>query len=301
MKKKRIICFVLLVCVLAAAFHLLQPRSLGIAYRVSGGQNEMIILGSIHVGSKAMYPMNRELQNAIRNADILVFECDTDSEEARRLTQEMMFYPDLDALSNHISPETRRQLSLASQKVGLNDGLFESMKPWAVTSMLSLEDTSTQMGGATTELGVESVVKKLAKGKPKLYLETVEEQLGMMDAFSPALQDYLLQTACETIIEEKGEEDLSSWPLWWVDGNADAFAKSYLKSQENEKEPALAQEYHNSLITLRNQKMAKKLADLLETGNDKQYFVTIGLMHLVLPDDSVLRELENMGYQVEAI
>jgi len=301
MKKKRIICFVLLVCVLAAAFHLLHPRSLGIAYRVSGGQNEMIILGSIHVGSKAMYPMNRELQNAIRNADILVFECDTDSEEARRLTQEMMFYPDLDALSNHISPETRRQLSLASQKVGLNDGMFESMKPWAVTSMLSLEDTSTQMGGATTELGVESVVKKLAKGKPKLYLETVEEQLGMMDAFSPALQDYLLQTACETIIEEKGEEDLSSWPLWWVDGNADAFAKSYLKSQENEKEPALAQEYHNSLITLRNQQMAKKLADFLETGNDKQYFVTIGLMHLVLPDDSVLRELENMGYQVEAI
>ena len=167
--------------------------------------------------------------------------------------------------------------------------------------MLSLEDTSTQMGGATTELGVESVVKKLAKGKLKLYLETVEEQLGMMDAFSPALQDYLLQTACETIIEEKGDEDLSSWPLWWVDGNADAFAKSYLKSQENEKEPALAQEYQNSLITLRNQKMAKKLADLLETGKEKQYFVTIGLMHLVLPDDSVLRELENMGYQVEAI
>ena len=34
---------------------------------------------------------------------------------------------------------------------------------------------------------------------------------------------------------------------------------------------------------------------------EKKIFVTVGLLHLVLPEDSVLGELKAMGYQVEQV
>lgn len=301
MMKKRIILLALVVCLALAALYALQPQSRGIAYRITDGKNEMIVLGSIHIGSKAMYPLNHELRDAIRQADALVFECDTDSPEVKQVTQEMMFYSGEERLSDHISAETRAHIAQTAQKIGMDDALLETMKPWAITSMLSVEDTSAQMGRATAERGVERVVRKKGANKPHLYLETAAEQLSLMDRFSPELQEYLLETACEAILTGTSDEDLQNWPKWWAEGKAEAFADSYLKSQQAEKKPELAKEYHHSLITIRNQHMAQKLDELLQQGEGKRYFVTIGLMHLVLPDDSVLRELENMGYQVEAI
>ena len=79
--------------VLAAAVgahQLAQEPGHGIFYRVSGGKNEMFLLGSIHVGSRDMYPMSSFVQQALRRADVLVFECDTASQEARAETARLM-------------------------------------------------------------------------------------------------------------------------------------------------------------------------------------------------------------------
>ena len=59
------------------------------------------------------------------------------------------------------------------------------------------------------------------------------------------------------------------------------------------------EEYHQALVTGRNRHMAQELVRMLEEDGSHSFFVTIGLMHLVLPQDSVLFELEQMGYTVE--
>ena len=61
----------------------------------------------------------------------------------------------------------------------------------------------------------------------------------------------------------------------------------------------LAREYHAALVTERNMRMARQMAQWLEGENT--CFVTLGLLHLVLSGDSVLRCLEEMGYTVERI
>ena len=40
---------------------------------------------------------------------------------------------------------------------------------------------------------------------------------------------------------------------------------------------------------------------MLEFEKQSRFFVTIGLMHLVLQEDSVLTELEKLGYTIEQI
>ena len=149
------------------------------------------------------------------------------------------------------------------------------------------------------------MVRRQGRGKEVHYLETVQEQLGLMENFSAALQEYLLESACKAVLEPESasgtEQDMEYWPSWWREGNAQVFADSYVISLSKETSPELAQEYHQALMTVRNERMAERLKAMLESNEPHSYFVTVGLMHLVLPQDSIVKLLQNMGYTVEQI
>lgn len=309
MKKQRLVRIVSILSVLFSALVLasaLLPdeESTGILYRVSGGRQNMYLLGSIHVGSKEMYPFGDAIQQALKEAEMLVFECDTQSAEAADVTARMMRY-DGQTLGDHVSAACMTSVKSVAQKLGYDMEAFETLKPWAVTSLLSMDTLSAEMGTKdvheAASLGVETMVRKQVGNKPVFYLETAQEQFSMLDSFSPELQEYLLVSACEAILspETAVDEELAMWPDWWKSGNARTFADSYLAGLAREEKPELAFEYHDALITGRNHSMAQKLQTLLE--GDNSCFVTVGLMHLALPEDSILTELEAMGYQVEKI
>lgn len=300
--------WLVLILVLTSIVALLpHGNSQGVLYRVSGGENEMYLLGSIHIGSREMYPFGQSIQKAILQADALVFECDTQSERAMADTRSLMQYAAGDELAAHVSAECMEKLSRVAEKAGYDMTALERLKPWAITSLFSMETLAAQMGtgdvSQASKLGVENAVHRYEKEKRILYLETASEQLGLMDAFSPSLQEYLLEDACNAILEpEKAlDEDLRHWPEWWKTGNAQAFAETYLRGLEKEERPELTREYHETLMTRRNRSMAQSLAQMLEDSEIGDSFVTVGLMHLVLPNDSILDELQQMGYQVEKI
>ncbi len=290
-----------------AAQQLAQGTSQGIFYRVSGGKNEMFLLGSIHAGSRDMYPMSAEIRETIRKADTMVFECDTTSPEAQQTTAQMMKSDT--PLTDAISKSCCAKLEQAAEKLGYPMDSFEHLKPWAVTSTLTLAAAAQEMESgsskAASALGVENMVRRQSNGKQVLYLESVQEQLGLMENFPPALQEYLLDSACQAVIDPGNvsgtDADVERWPEWWKEGDAQAFADSYLMGLTKETAPELAQEYHQALMTGRNRRMAQNLQILLEHDEPHSYFVTVGLMHLVLPGDSVVAELEAMGYRIEQI
>ena len=289
------------------AVQLARPESKGIFYRVTGGKNDMFLIGSIHVGSREMYPMSSEILNAIDNADVLVFECDTTSIEAQNATARLM--TSAIPLSERVSSVCLEQVKKAAEKLGYSMEYLEMLDPWAVTSMMSVATAASEMDSGSsrtaTSLGVENMVRKRVENQSTAYLETVEYQLGLLEDFSPELQEYLLMSACQALLEPDGiqgmDQDIEMWPVWWHDGNAQAFADSYRKGLEKEASPLLAREYHQSLLVRRNRHMALKLQQMLEDDENQRYVVVVGLMHLVLPDDSMIAELQAMGYQVEQI
>ena len=277
---------------------LLRQESLGIVYRVSGGESEWYILGSIHVGGDGMYPLGSAVRQAIEKADVLLFECDTESEEAQAETAALMAYPEGDDLFDHISEACQAEVARAAEHAGYSLDKLRGLKPWAVTSMLSLKATSQAMGSG--QPGVETMVRRAGRQKKTAYLETNAEQLSTLEGFSPELQEYLLESACrETMGDSPSVQHLQKWPQWWAEGNAQAFAEAYEQEQREEAEPELAREYHEALITRRNRRMAQRLDQWLR--GDQNGVATIGLMHLVLPGDSVLAELEAMGYTIQKI
>lgn len=300
----------LLAGVLAAATAVNQiskKPSQGIFYRVNGGKNTMYLLGSIHVGNRQMYPMSQTILTAIDNADVLVFECDTTSDEAKNATVQKA-RSDI-PLSKVLGEGCFSKLQNTADKLGYSMENFEYLKPWAVTSTLTVAAAAQEMDAGNsrtaTALGVENAVRKRIGDQKISYLETAEEQLALLEAFSPELQEYLLSSACDAILHPessaKANDDVDLWPEWWRTGNANAFAESYQNSLRQEANPVFAQEYHQSLVVARNRKMAGKIQDLLENEEAHTSVITVGLMHLVLPQDSIITMLTEMGYQVEQI
>lgn len=306
MKKKTLVLVLAIISAMAVLMFIRMsvPESQGILYRVTGGKNELYILGSIHVGTRDMYPFSTQILSALREADTLIFECDTESEQSAQAMQSMILLPNGEILSDKISLQTSEMVDKAACKLGYASSALQSLKPWALTSMFTTQSAAIQMktsGKKAAAMGVEEMIRREAGSKTTIYLETVEEQLGLMDGFSPELQDYLLQSACKAILEEATDDELALWPQWWRDGNAEAFAHHYFSDLQKESNPELASEYHSALMTTRNRQMAQKLAQLMEDETHGECFAVVGLMHLVLSGDSILHELEQLGYQAEKI
>ena len=279
-----------------------QTPAQGICYRVTGGRNQMVLLGSIHVGGPEMEPYGAHIREAMEAADVFVFECDSGDAEAALLSRQMMLYTEGE-LKQNLSEDSWQLLEAACQKAGLRAENLNRYRPWAVTSMLTTRAAAEQMGARNSRhaasLGVEEIVEKQAEGKQIAYLESAAAQLKLMDDFSPALDEALLRQSCDAVLDPKENTQLANWPLWWRDGNAKAFADEYLADKSLPEE--LLSEYHTALVTIRNRSMAETLQSMLESEEPHTYFVTVGLMHLVLPGDSIIAELEKQGYQVEQV
>ena len=304
----RVLCLVASVCLMLSGCAAAEG-STGILYRVTGGKNELALLGSIHIGNESMYPVGSHILEALEASDMLIFECDTESDAAQKATLSMMSYPVGDSLKAHVSDECYELLEQTAQKTGYPMAYLNALKPWAVMSMLSLESTYALLGTRdirqAMELGVETQISRMADGKPKAWLEETQRQLDMLEGFSAGLQEYLLIDACRAILtpeEARGTDaDMRLWPQWWYDGNAEAFAESYAGEMASEQRQDLLAEYQQALVTERNVYMAQRLSQLLEADEPHSYFATIGLLHLVLPGDSVICELEKLGYTVTRV
>ena len=280
----------------------------GIMYRITDGDTTLYLLGSIHVGNEEMHPFGTDIQSAMEESDIFIFECDAKTSEAVSIINHMMVYQDGTVLADVISEPLYAKLNTVWKQKNFRPLSLDGLKPWAVTNMLSQEAVVAEFGVQSLETaqkyGVDESVRAFADNNKKAlrYVETMQEQLAMMDGFSPALQEYLLNEALDLIAEPSMatgmNAELALWPVWWKAGNATAFAESFARSYEHMQDAALLEEYYTALIGRRNSHMAAELDRILKENPGSTCFATIGLLHVVLPDGSIPEHLQSLGYDV---
>lgn len=283
--------------------------SLGILYHVTGGKSDMYLLGSIHIGNEAMYPFGGEIEAAMAAADTFVYECDTTSQAAVEQVRERMKLPQGQTLREALGEGLYQTVGDTCAAIGLDSRVLDGIKPWAVVNTLAVFASAAELGSQdisqALSLGVETAVSAYAQqnGKSVVYLETLDQQLSMLEGFSEKLVGYLLTDECDAILNPDSarglDASIASWPAWWREGQADTFAQQYLRNYIEPGYEDECAEYHRKLVTQRNAFMADRLAELLTDGHS--YFVTVGLMHLVLPEDSIVALLQQKGYTVERV
>jgi uncharacterized protein YbaP (TraB family) len=285
--------FLLWLAALLLVAHAEAANDRGLVFSARRGDAQIILLGSIHLGNAAVYPLRREILDAYRQADTLVVELDIDRVAPERMAAWMTahgMYPAGETLRDHLQPDTWERLGAYLRQAGLAPELFQQYRPGILVNLLTMSQLT--QGGLSTELGIDQFFLNTARkdGKPVVELETAEDQLAILVSMPNA--DAMINAT----LDELNHLDEASNALFdaWKRGDGIALEKEVNKAF-NLGDPATA-EFFERIFTQRNRAMSERIDAMSREGN--QLFVVIGAGHL-LGEHGVAALLEQRGYLVQ--
>lgn len=259
-------------------------------YKLESTSATVYLLGSIHVASESLYPLDKRIDRAFEEADTLVLETElTPTAKARgaRLMQDVGLYKAPDSLDAHLDAETRAALQAALEARGLPAAAVKMMRPW----LLSLTLTVAQLDalGYRAELGIDEHFRARAARKHIASIETIEQQVALFrDMPEPAQLAALRESLAQ--LDQLGDTMSRAFEAW---RSGDARKLDALLLEPMRKEyPALYERF----FVARNRRMAEAVRGYLE-GNGT-VFVVVGSGHLVGPS-SVLQFLAQQGVKAQ--
>ena len=262
-------------------------------WKVSNGQNELFIAGTVHILPPAEFPLPTEFDKAYQQADSIVLEAklpDPTDQQAQMAMIQKLAYPAGETLSQKVSESTYKELKQYLSGLGLNLDELNGFKPGFVLSMMTVMEA--HKSGLAGE-GVDAFYDKQAKkdNKEINYLETAEFQLNMLANIGKDNEEkFILETLKEM---SKFKPQLEQLIAAWRAGDINAI-DSLILEQAKSKDP----QGYQSMFTDRNRNWIPQISEML---NDKdKELVLVGAGHLA-GDDSVLKMLKAKGYSVTKI
>jgi uncharacterized protein YbaP (TraB family) len=286
-----------LAATLAASLILFAPlpasATEGLFWKVSGSAGTAYLLGSLHFGSEAIYPLDSEIQAAFAGSDRLAVEIDLQSIDPGavvRWVSENGAYLDGTTLADHVSAETWRALKQRLTEYGMPVELVALQRPWMAS--LTLTTIALNHGGFRADLGIDRHFIQRAAGRTQIVaLESFEEQMALLAELSAVEQEGVLAATLEDL--DAGTALFGKLLDAWRRGDAAALDDHINASLRAD---ALGDALFERLIEQRNRRMSLKIAALLEGGGTT--FVVVGAGHLV-GAGGVPRLLQTRGYRVE--
>jgi uncharacterized protein YbaP (TraB family) len=254
----------------------------------------LFLLGSVHVGKQGQElapPLEMELDWA--RAEELVVELDLNAlPDLERLdaVQRHGLLPPETTLRDVVSAATWSALVPYLRGHGYPLEAASRMRPWLVAQQIAQLEFAA--AGYDPENGVDAWFLRRAEDveRPIAQLESLEEQLAAFGTLSASVEEALLHE----MLEQSGAFlETSRAILWaWEHGDEAGLLELLLGTRHD---PQLAA-FHRTVFTLRNHRMAARLAGWAADGRAR--FVVVGTGHLIGPD-SVPALLERYGFAVE--
>jgi hypothetical protein len=269
----------------------LQAFSATSLWRVSNGENELFLGGTVHVLGKNDYPLPDEFTQAYNAAQMLVLETDLKGintpEIQAQLLKDLM-YSKGETLKQHLKPATYQALEHYLQGIKAPIAAFAQFKPTMVMLTLTIVELDRlKLAGA----GVDEFFykKAVADGKKLGQLESVQKQLTVLANIGKGHEDELiLNTLSEMAKLPNMMQDLKAA---WRSG--DVAKLEALEIAELQKDyPALYQ----SLLVERNMSWLPEIEAFLNTPEKE--LILVGALHLA-GKDGLLAQLQQRGFKVE--
>jgi len=269
-------------------------------WKVSDGDNALYLLGSFHLLKPGDYPLSKDVDIALDDAESLLFELSPAEMESPALATSMMqagLRTDGTTLDAQIGPELAAKLDAwaAAQPPGtpIDADVLQRFEPWFAGLTVSLLQMTSM--GLDPDLGLDRHFMSLADkaGKPVGGLETGAQQVALFDGMDADEQVQLLADALEDA--SSGTDQLEGLHADWRAGRADALWHGLVADLRREY-PQL----YRRINVDRNQAWLPKLAARLEAPGDADTLVVVGALHL-LGEDGVVQGLRDRGYAVERI
>lgn len=242
-----------------------------LAWRVASDSGTVFLLGTIHVGHPAFFPLHPEIEDALDAAELLVLEIDMSVRVALPVGEGAR-YPEWDSLPNHASPELVEELASRARESGLRWDEMVRLKPWALAALLAHVEYSGS--GMSAAHGAEAYMVRRVEGrKPVAALEEAEDHARLLESFSGEDRELLVRWILEDL---DGIASTDRLEYLWRAGTIQDIESDLRRRLEGDPRYATI---HGLLIDERNARMAAAISVLLRGGQTT--FVAVGAAHLV--------------------
>lgn len=257
-------------------------------WKVSKGQQQFYLAGSIHMLGAEDYPLPKQYLLALQHSDSLWLETDLDQLSSAAGMQQMIAlnsYPSGENLLQQLSAPLAKQLADYCRLHNIPLEQVTRFKPALAAIMLTSTQLQTQ--GATAP-GVDAFLQQKAKesGKKIAGLESMQQHLAVLSELNQSGAETLIKSTMEDLTDST--TDFDAMRKAWRSGDLAQLEQLFLDDLKNY--PAIYQ----TLIVKRNNAWMKQLVSL---DHSTAFFVVVGALHLA-GDQGLIAQLQQQGYQV---
>jgi hypothetical protein len=278
-------------CAGSAAASTAQAESFtrGLLFEVAiDGVAPSYLFATIHSDDPRVIRLSAAVQAAFDDAEGFVMEAVPD-DGAIIKSMSLMSYSDGRSLQQVLPLDLYQATVEVMASRGMSEEAVRGYKPWALVLLLSTPPAAT---GEFLDLRLYRAA--LAQGKSTVGLETLEEQLGLLDRLSEADQVALLRATLATYPELR--EVFQRLVAAYVRRDLSALVQlSDMYSRWGS--PQLAERFRRTAIDERNRRMVERMRPLLAEGGR---FIAVGALHLPGPG-GLLQRLSDLGYRVSPV
>lgn len=263
-------------------------------FEVRSATTSIYLFGTIHVGTRAMYPLHPRIEEAFASSASLALEADPTDEAAAMLAITRSVYRPPDNLKNHLTPELYQALADKLPQIGMPPDHVHALKPHLLAMTLTMLEV--QRLGYEPALGLDLHFAQRAKreGKPIVELESMAQQMDLFEALPAEVQEDMLRAALEALDDGSLQTELERLVSAWRSGDASGIEQAMAREMESLDEQS-ARTLHEELYVRRNRDMAQKIREIL--AGSAVYFVAVGAGHLI-GESGLPNLLEEMGFSV---
>jgi uncharacterized protein YbaP (TraB family) len=262
-------------------------------WAIEGARNTVYLAGSVHLLRAQDAALPAAFERAYADADVLVMELDLDDMDPMAMSGWVLENGTLNdgrTLRDVLGTARFERLEREGNRLGVPLEMLERMEPWLAA--MTLAQIQYVKLGFDPEHGVEKQLERRARMDRKTItgLESMEDQLGILDGLSPEEQAHFLDLTLEEMHDMESETNtlLAAWR------NGDAKQLASILSDEYDVAPTL----YRRLVSERNRRWMPQIEQLLR--DDKDYLIVVGALHLV-GEDGLLELAGAKGYRAKQL
>ncbi len=301
-RTKRVAVF--LIACLFASIALSAPTEKPFLWRIEGS-TPSYLYGTVHVPDQRVLDLPEVVRKAFDASDIIYTEIPLDAATQAATAARLMLPADQD-LRKLAGDELFNRLVRAITKAlgsnvpaGAADLVAASlvhMKPFAAMSQVELLDYLPDMMAGRQPLDVTLYGMAGKAGKQTGALETLDEQMAVIDSMTMEEQLKEMGVVLDNIEKPRpGELTVRGIVDLYLKGDLDPLAAELTK--EEIADEALKKKFMKLLIDDRNVKMANRIADLCNEKPAKSRFFAIGALHYA-GETGILAQLTKKGLKM---
>jgi uncharacterized protein YbaP (TraB family) len=261
--------------VVLGLFGSLTSQAASPVWELRGKHNTVYLAGSIHMLKAGESQLPAGFDQAYKESEAVVMEVDLDDLDPMEAQGWMMTnarFPEGKTLLDALGKERYDLVAAEAGKLGVPIEGLAQFEPWMIA--LTLVQLEYMKLGFNPEQGVEKQLERRAVADKKEItgLETLPEQLGLLDGMSAEDQAKFLELTVNELENVERETDLLL--AAWRGGNLSKLDQ--LLTEEYDAFPGL----FKTLVADRNKRWMPALQKLL-TEEKKDYLVVVGALHLV--------------------